>query len=430
MMFSLKPSESSLFRNREFRLLWIAQVISSLGDWALRIAIPVLVYQATGSKAALALVSVASALPVMLLGLFAGVFVDRWNRRTTMIVSDLGRAAAVLALLAVHGRGDIWLFYLVSIISGTFSIFFYPARTALLAGLLPRERLLGANAISSTSSQVVTLLGPALGGIALGLLHPHGVFVLDALTFLASAAFVVRVANPHLPPGAKAARGVRGIWAGAMTGLGYLNNHATLRGLIGLLIVAILGSGIMNALEYAFARDLWHASPSQFGTVLAVFGLGTLVGGALMAGPLQGQPPLRLLPFGFGLLALTGLGWAVAPNLWWGGVALFGLGLGNILASLPIMTLFQTLVPLELMGRTNATLSAIGCTVSVVSGALAATLVSAGVALRPLFVSVACVFVLCAVLAARSIREETGTGEPNSPGNEPEKIPAALPVKP
>lgn len=430
MMFSFKPSESSLFHNREFRLLWIAQVISSLGDWALRIAIPVLVYQLTGSKAALALASVASALPVMLLGMFAGVFVDRWNRRTTMIVSDLGRAAVVLVLLAVHGRGDIWLFYLVSIVSSTFSIFFYPARTALLAGLLPRERLLGANAISSTTTQVVTLLGPALGGIALGVLHPHGVFALDALTFLVSAAYVARVADPRLLPGKRAARGVRGIWAEAMEGLGHLNDNATLRSLIGLLIVAILGSGIMNALEYAFARDLWHATPQQFGAVLAVFGLGTLAGGALMAGPLQAQPPLRLLPFGFGLLALTGLAWAAAPNLWWGAAALFGLGLGNILASLPIMTLFQTLVPLELMGRTNATLSAIGCTVSVVSGALAAALVSAGIALRPLFVSVAFVFVLCAMLSARSIREETGAKKPNSPGDEPEKISSAFPIKP
>ena len=96
---------TGIFRDRNFVLLWLGQLISNLGDAALLIAVPVTIYDTTGSRGALSMWTIAAAVPTVLLGLFAGVFVDRWDRRRTMIASDLGRALAVLLMLTVHGPG-------------------------------------------------------------------------------------------------------------------------------------------------------------------------------------------------------------------------------------------------------------------------------------------------------------------------------------
>ena len=132
------PETFAPFRDRNFVLLWLGQLISNLGDATLLIAIPVTVYNVTHSRGALSLVTVAGALPTLLLGMFAGVFVDRWDRRRTMIVSDLARACAVLLMLGVHDRHQTWLFYMATFLIAAFSCFFSPARSAVLKTLLPR----------------------------------------------------------------------------------------------------------------------------------------------------------------------------------------------------------------------------------------------------------------------------------------------------
>ncbi len=409
-----QETAASLFRDRRFLLLWLGQLISSLGDAALLLAIPLTIYTATHSKADLSYWAMATALPVLLLGMFAGVFVDRWDRRRTMIVADLSRAAAVCLLLRIHSPADFWAFYLAAFLVGLFSCFFNPARTALMAALLPRERLMQANAVSTSGMQIMQLVGPVLGAALLSLIGPRGVYGFDALTFLVSAGCIALVSSPEIT--AKRPRLFAGVWSETQEGLRYVATSQTMRAVLVLLTIAILGAGIYNTLEVAFAKDMWHVTTRQFAALMVCYGVGGIIGGLLVSGPLRRAAPPRLIAGAFALMAAAGVAFALSPNLIAGGAALLLFGLSNMLVNIPVMTLFQTEVTNEMRGRVTATTMLVARLAMLVAAAMAGTL-SQVVPLRPLFVGLSVAYLLCAVLARpllapRSFAEQSAPAEP------------------
>ena len=138
-------------RKRNFALLWIGQFVSLAGDYMLYVALPFYVFQLTGSVLQTGTMFVAETLPRILFGSFAGVFVDRWNRRWTMIVSDVTRTVILLLLLFVHSQNLLWLVYVVTILQATISQFFTPAVGALTPLLVDEQQLLAANSLESFS---------------------------------------------------------------------------------------------------------------------------------------------------------------------------------------------------------------------------------------------------------------------------------------
>lgn len=385
------------FRDRNFVLLWLGQLISCLGDAALLLAVPVTIYNTTQSKGALSLVTIAGAVPSLLLGLFAGVFVDRWDRRRTMIVSDLARAVAVLMMLGAGGDPRrTWLIYAATFLIAAFSCFFSPARQAMMKTMLPQQQLLQGNAIINSGMQITTLVGPILAGVLLHSLGAAGVFAFDAFTFVISAVclLLLRVPASGRP---QVARGVEGVWRDMMAGLRYVQGSRLLRGIFGLLIVWVVGGEVYNTLEYAFVKDVLHR-PEQFSVLMAAFGGGVIAGGLIVSGPIRSVEPRRLLPASLGVFALGGLGLAYAPNLYAAGVALFVLGLGNMLSSLPLLTLLQTATTNEMMGRVSATTGVITRTAMLTAGALAAGLATL-MPLHLLFAGLAGVYLFCALLS-------------------------------
>ena len=419
------PARTALLRDRNFLLLWLAQVISSVGDLALAVALPVTVYNATGSKTVLGLTMLSGTVPVVLFGLLGGVYADRWDRRRTMIVTDIGRALAVMLLLGVSrtphlGSRDLGLVYGVSFLVASLSCFFSPARIGLLPFLLPREKMLAANGLMLSGMQATLMLGPALGGALLAWVHPHGVFVFDALTFLASAALVGLMAvGATAAPGSTAARGVRGLWQDAREGLDYVWTRPLLRGTLTLLVLAVLGSYVVNTLEFAFVRDLWHGTGRQFGLLLGLSGAAALLTGAAAAAPLRGVSPPRLMAVGFTVMAGAGLAVAAAGDVFVGGAMLCVQAVGNTLVNLGLVTVFQTNAPVQLQGRVNATVGLVQ-KLSIAGGAALATelvLILPGTrVLRPIFDSVALSYVLCALLA----RPLLGPDAPEAEGREAE----------
>ena len=162
----------ALLRNRSLAQLWLAQMISLLGDWALYVVVPVTVYRATGSKSALAIAFVCGTLPALLFSLLGGVLADRWPQKRTMIAADLARGAALLLLLSVanarhFGPHDLSLFYVVSFLVASFSCFFGPARQSLMRVLVPKEQLMQANSLIFSGTQACGLVGPVIGGLLL-----------------------------------------------------------------------------------------------------------------------------------------------------------------------------------------------------------------------------------------------------------------------
>ncbi|MFL6257440.1 MAG: MFS transporter [Pyrinomonadaceae bacterium] len=186
--------------NRDFRMLWLGQVVSQLGDWFDTIALFTLVLRLTGSGSAVSLILVARFLPSVVLGPLSGVLADRFNRRHIMIASDVARALVVLGFLFVRRPEQVWLVYLLTVLQLAFSAFFEPARSAALPSVVVPRDLLTANAISSVTWSAMLTLGAAVGGPVTDWFGTDVAFITDSLTYLASAVLVWCVRLPKRPP--------------------------------------------------------------------------------------------------------------------------------------------------------------------------------------------------------------------------------------
>jgi predicted MFS family arabinose efflux permease len=188
-----------LRENRNFRQLWLGQVVSQLGDWLDTIALYTIVLRLTGSGRAIGLVLVARFVPTFLIGPLSGVVADRFSRRSVMIISDLLRAGVVLGFLFIRRPEHLWLVYVLTVLQLTFSTFFEPAKSAVIPSIVTERELVSANAISSATWSAMLTLGAAIGGEITGRLGTDGAFILDSLTYLGSAALVASVRFPKRP---------------------------------------------------------------------------------------------------------------------------------------------------------------------------------------------------------------------------------------
>src|SRR5437762_174054 len=185
--------------NRSFRLLWLGQVVSQMGDWFDTIAVYTIALGLTGSSRSVALIMVARFLPTVVLGPGAGVIADRFSRRSIMIASDIMRAIVVLGFLLVRRPDQMWLVYLLTVLQLAFSTFFEPAKTAAIPSIVSDRELVPANAIAAVTWSVMLTLGAAIGGFVTGLFGTNAAFILDSLTFIASAIRIGCVSFPHRP---------------------------------------------------------------------------------------------------------------------------------------------------------------------------------------------------------------------------------------
>jgi MFS family permease len=182
--------------NRGFRFLWFGQVVSQMGDWFDTIAVYTIALTLTGSSRSVALIMVARFLPSVVIGPLSGVVADRFSRRTIMIASDIVRAVVVLGFLFVRRPDQMWLVYVLTVLQLAFSTFFEPAKTAVIPSIVSDRELVPANAIASVTWSVMLTLGAAMGGFVAGSFGTNAAFVLDSLTFVASALLISMV---HFP---------------------------------------------------------------------------------------------------------------------------------------------------------------------------------------------------------------------------------------
>jgi MFS family permease len=191
---------SLLRSNRNFRLLFFGQAISQLGDWFNAVAVYALLLDLTGSATAVALMMITQFLPVAIVGPVAGVVVDRVDRRRLMIVADVVRGVLILGLLLVRRADQVWIAYVVMALTVGTSAFFEPARTATIPNITSAEELMPANALSSATWAAMLAAGAGLGGLVTAVLGRNTAFVINALSFFASAIFIVRTRYHSTPP--------------------------------------------------------------------------------------------------------------------------------------------------------------------------------------------------------------------------------------
>ncbi|MBX6342416.1 MAG: MFS transporter, partial [Thermomicrobiaceae bacterium] len=199
-MMSRRLDSFRLLGNRRFAALWASDLISTLGDRVHRVALATLVYQLTGSLTETGIAFVATALPDLLLGLVAGVYVDRWDRRRTLVLCDLLRVPLVVAIPFV-ANVSLALVYLILFVLNSLSVVFRPAKTATIPAVVEADDLNAANALSSVSENVSDIVGYPLAGALLGTIAAIAgeragltlAFGFDALTYLLSALLILTV---------------------------------------------------------------------------------------------------------------------------------------------------------------------------------------------------------------------------------------------
>ena len=196
----MNPYLGLLRTNRNFRLLFIGQTISQLGDWFNAVAVFALLLDLTGSATAVAWMLIVQFLPVAVVGPVAGVVVDRVDRRRLMIATDLLRGVLILGLLLVRERDDVWIAYVVMSLTVAASAFFEPARTATIPNLTTAEELMPANALSSAMWSAMLAIGASVGGLVTAIAGRNTAFLVNAASFFVSAFFINRTRYDSTPP--------------------------------------------------------------------------------------------------------------------------------------------------------------------------------------------------------------------------------------
>jgi MFS family permease len=216
--------------NRNFRRLWMAQIVSEIGDWFYTLSIYTLLLQLTGHAGSVALALMLQVLPQTFAGPTAGVVNDRLKRKHVMIAADLIRFVVVLAMLFVRSRSTVWLVYPLLLAETTMAAFFEPARSAVIPNIAAEGEVLVANTLSSATWSVNLLIGAAVGGVVAAFFGRDTVFILNALSFLTSAFLIggMRFNEPH----ADAATPLRPRdlvdFSPVLEGIRYIRSHPTL----------------------------------------------------------------------------------------------------------------------------------------------------------------------------------------------------------
>jgi MFS family permease len=338
----------ALLQRPEARLLLAGQTLSYLGDRALWLAMGIWVKTLTGSNAAAGLVFFCYAAS-SLLAPAAGLWVDRLRKRPVMIGTDLFMAVAVLSLLFVHGRGEIWIIYAVTVLYGLAGLVFTSARSAFLRLMLPEQLLGDANAALQTMSESMRILAPLAGAGLFTLVGGGAVAIIDSVTFLVSAACLsaihVRDERPE--------RSEQHFTAEVSAGVRHIFRTEVLRQIVVACAVALLVVGFTETLIFAVVDQGLHRPPTFVGVILACQGVGAIAG-AVVAGRLLRRLGDRLLVgiglvgFAFAALVLA----APSTPVVLAGVVVAGVALSWLVVA--FVTALQLRTPLPLQGRVSS----------------------------------------------------------------------------
>jgi hypothetical protein len=383
-----------LRQNRSFRRLWYGQFVSQLGDWFDSIALFALLLRLTHSGTAIGLLLVAQFLPSAVVGLWAGVVVDRLSRKTVMIAADLGRAGLVLLFLLIRSPETIWLAYAVSAMKFMLGAFFEPARSAAIPSVVTGESLIAANAISGITWSAMLALGAALGGIVVGTLGTSAAFLIDAASFVLSAYFIFRVPLPR--------RAARRLGSKTMDELREAAHF--LRGDRQIALVTLAkglwsaGGGVLVLLSL-YGRELfpWGVDGAlSIGLLYAARGLGAGAGPVLAqrAGGTSARFLRRAIAPSFILTALGYAFYGAAPALWLAAIAVVIAHMGGATEWVYSSALIQMQVPDRLLGRVFAIEYVAFTLMTSLSSFVVGKAHDLGIGARTLALALAAVFVL------------------------------------
>ena len=373
-------------RHRDFRLLWGGQTVSELGSQVSLLAIPLLAVRTLHATTfEMGLLTAASTAAFLIVGLPAGVWVDRMRRRRVMIGADLGRMLALGSIPLAYAVGGLTLvqLFVVTLTSGILTVFFDVAYQSYLPALVGREHLVEGNAKLTGSAQVAAVAGPSIAGGLVQAVGSSATVAVDSVSFFVSAAAVTAIRTPDpkpvVPPG-----GHPKLVHDIAEGLRFVFGNVLLRAIAATTATSNLFSGVAAAVEVVFLVRQVHASPGVIGLLFTMGGAGGVLG-ALAASPIARR-------FGGARATMIGIAGNVGAllipltmpgaGLLFFGVGMFSVSFSAVVYNVNQVSFRQRLCPDRLLGRMNASMRFVVWGVLPI-GALAGGLLGSVAGLRP-----------------------------------------------
>jgi MFS family permease len=347
----------TVLQNRDFLALWLSQLVSKVGDNFAVIAALVLVNQ-LAQRAGIAVVVMAAAMTIpQLFALASGVFVDRFSRKTVMIVSDLLRAGVVLLALLVQRSGQLYILYITAFLLMALGALYIPARNASIPNMVPEDHLLTANALIQATELVSLIVGAFLASLIISLTSVFTAFVIDSATFLASAAllFWARIPDVKKSTAPVAPRGeFRRFWEDFTEGLRYIASNKPLLQLMAITTVATLGLSATTLLAAAYFEELLGISAEYQGFLLGTEGIGMALGAALISVYASWARSRQIVSVTMIVLGGGILVFALAPVYWLVLLGALLVGLCVVSARTTLAAMTQALVSDAQRGRVES----------------------------------------------------------------------------
>jgi MFS family permease len=367
---------SAVLKNKNFFLLWVGQIVSEFGERITQMALIGLIYQKNPYSAiALAKLIMFIVVPVFLVGPVAGVYVDRWNRRHTMIASDLLRSFFVLLIplcLAVFAKNLVPVYVLVFLV---FSVtrFFLPSKMAIIPDLVDKEHLLIANSLISTTRMIATVLGLGLAGILVGIAGPKGGFYINAGTFLFSAimlSFVslkshMKLKKEIIETGYVLERTLAHpkVFKQIKEGLKFLRDNKNVRASLRSLFIVMAGLGAMSVVIIVFVQECFGSATKEIGFFGMLVGVGLFFGSLLYGRMGQFIEKNKMMQVSFILsgisITLFVLTAKFTHSVPLSGIFAFGLGLSGSPIIISSNTLIHEAIPNDIRGRVFSSVEAV-----------------------------------------------------------------------
>ena len=363
-----------VLRIRDYRSLFLGQAVSDIGDGITLLLVLLVINELTGSTLALAIMAIAEAVPAFTVGLFAGVYVDRWDRRRIMLASDLLRAGIVLCFAFVQTPVLLPLMYVLGFAQASVATFFRPARGALLPHIVPKEGLPAANSLAQASMVIGGVIGAGIAGLIFTAFGTGIVgFALDAGTFLVSFAFVLTIspAAGRIDRSVEVAgRATGNVFQSLGEGLAIIRRSRLLAGSLLAAAVTMLGLGAVNVLFVPLLIDDLKVQATWMAGIDFAQTAGMLLAAGLVAWLAQ-----RLRATTIITVALAGIGLCIGTlagieQVWQVLIVLFAAGLLVTPLQAMLQTIVQTSGTDATRGRVVSLLQASMSTASVASMAL------------------------------------------------------------
>jgi DHA3 family macrolide efflux protein-like MFS transporter len=343
-------SMKEVIGKQQFRRLWLGQMVSIFGDFVALFAVQVAItFRMHGTPEDVTFVMVAYLVPFALIGPVAGVFVDRWNPRVTMIASDLTRGALIIALAFTT---NLWQIYAILFGISTVSSFFMPAQSVTVPILVGREGLMAASGLMQQTMQFVRIFSPAAASALVGWFGEASCYYADSLTFFISAAILMTLTyhRPVVP----SPRGVSAVLKDLGEGMKFIFTHPTYSFVILSMTAGMFAMAAFGALLSVYVRDILHGGKNLFGALGSLIGVGSITGAVLVQKLAKGRPPAQMVSFGLGgvglfILILAALRTPVATL-----AGAFGIGVSVAFIMVAATALLQGETPPEMRGRVSS----------------------------------------------------------------------------